>query len=69
MLVQEELERIVVGVKGDARVYEQVCALRVVSSLDAMTADWELLPAEVLQRISNRILNEVEGFARVWPKG
>jgi len=54
-----------VGVKGDARVYEQVCALRVVSSLDAMTADWELLPAEVLQRISNRILNEVEGFARV----
>ncbi|MEC7584317.1 MAG: glutamine-hydrolyzing GMP synthase [Planctomycetota bacterium] len=54
-----------VGVKGDARVYEEVCVLRTVSSLDAMTADWELLPGEVLQRISNRILNEVDGFARV----
>ena len=54
-----------VGVKGDARVYEDVCVLRLVSSLDAMTADWELLPVEVLKRISNRILNEVGGFARV----
>ncbi|MCR9243965.1 MAG: glutamine-hydrolyzing GMP synthase [bacterium] len=54
-----------VGVKGDARVYEDVCILRLVSSLDAMTADWELLPAEVLSRISNRILNEVAGFSRV----
>ncbi|MCA8953816.1 MAG: glutamine-hydrolyzing GMP synthase [Planctomycetes bacterium] len=54
-----------VGVKGDARVYEDVCVLRLVSSVDAMTADWELLPTEVLARISNRILNEVKGFSRV----
>ncbi len=54
-----------VGVKGDARVYEDVCMLRIVSSQDAMTADWELLPVEVLKRISNRILNEVKGFSRV----
>jgi GMP synthase (glutamine-hydrolysing) len=54
-----------VGVKGDARVYEDVCMLRIVSSQDAMTADWELLPADVLKRISSRILNEVKGFARV----
>ncbi|MFY9344820.1 MAG: glutamine-hydrolyzing GMP synthase [Planctomycetota bacterium] len=54
-----------VGVKGDARVYEDVCVLRVVSSQDAMTADWELLPADVLKRISNRVLNEVKGYARV----
>ena len=54
-----------VGVKGDARVYEDVCVVRVVSSQDAMTADWELLPVDVLKRISNRILNEVKGFSRV----
>jgi GMP synthase (glutamine-hydrolysing) len=54
-----------VGVKGDARVYEDVCVLRLVSSQDAMTADWELLPADVLKRISSRILNEVKGFSRV----
>ncbi|MBL8751235.1 MAG: glutamine-hydrolyzing GMP synthase [Planctomycetes bacterium] len=54
-----------VGVKGDARVYEDVCVLRIVSSQDAMTADWELLPVDVLKRIGNRILNEVRGFSRV----
>jgi GMP synthase (glutamine-hydrolysing) len=54
-----------VGVKGDARVYEDVCVLRLVSSDDAMTADWEWLPADVMQRISSRILNEVKGYARV----
>ena len=54
-----------VGVKGDARVYEDICMLRIVSSQDAMTADWELLPDVVLKRISNRILNEVKGFSRV----
>ncbi len=54
-----------VGVKGDARVYEEVCVVRIVSSVDAMTADWELLPVDVLRRISTRILNEVKGFARV----
>ena len=54
-----------VGVKGDARVYEEVCMLRVVSSVDAMTADWELLPQDVLRRVSTRILNEVAGYSRV----
>jgi len=54
-----------VGVKGDARVYEDVCVVRIVSSQDAMTADWETLPVDVMRRVSNRILNEVDGFARV----
>ncbi|MCU0863347.1 MAG: glutamine-hydrolyzing GMP synthase [Planctomycetes bacterium] len=54
-----------VGVKGDARVYEDIVMLRLVSSQDAMTADWELLPTPVLKRISSRILNEVKGFSRV----
>jgi GMP synthase (glutamine-hydrolysing) len=54
-----------VGVKGDARTYENACALRIVSSQDAMTADWELLPVDVLRKISSRILNEVPGLNRV----
>ena len=54
-----------VGVKGDYRVYEDVCVVRLVSSQDAMTADWELLPVDALRRISSRILNEVKGYARV----
>ena len=54
-----------VGVMGDQRTYENVCVVRVVSSTDAMTADWELLPVEVLRRISNRIINEVRGLNRV----
>ncbi|MEO0480848.1 MAG: glutamine-hydrolyzing GMP synthase [Planctomycetota bacterium] len=54
-----------VGVMGDARTYENACVLRVVSSDDAMTADWEYLPVDVLQRISNRIINEVKGLNRV----
>ena len=54
-----------VGVKGDARTYENACVLRIVSSQDAMTADWELLPVEVLRKISSRILNEVPGLNRV----
>ncbi|MFN3240837.1 MAG: glutamine-hydrolyzing GMP synthase [Planctomycetota bacterium] len=54
-----------VGVKGDARVYQDVCVVRIVSSQDAMTADWETLPVDVMRRVSNRILNEVDGFARV----
>ena len=40
-------------------------AVRVVSSNDAMTADWELLPLDVLRRISNRVINEVKGINRV----
>ena len=54
-----------VGVMGDERTYERVCALRVVDSLDAMTADWTRLPHALLARISNRIINEVKGINRV----
>ncbi len=54
-----------VGVMGDARTYEHVVALRVVDSVDAMTADWVRLPSEVLERISGRIINEVNGVNRV----
>ncbi len=54
-----------VGVMGDQRTYENACVVRVVSSTDAMTADWELLPVDVLRRISNRIINEVKGLNRV----
>jgi GMP synthase (glutamine-hydrolysing) len=54
-----------VGVMGDERTYESVIALRVVDSIDAMTADWSRLPSEVLARISNRIINEVKGVNRV----
>ncbi len=50
---------------GDQRTYENVAVVRAVSSLDAMTADWELLPLDVLRRISNRIINEVRGINRV----
>ncbi|NMC48535.1 MAG: glutamine-hydrolyzing GMP synthase [Desulfovibrio sp.] len=54
-----------VGVMGDDRTYENVCALRVVDSIDAMTADWSRLPSEVLAAMSNRIINEVKGINRV----
>jgi GMP synthase (glutamine-hydrolysing) len=54
-----------VGVMGDLRTYEDVCALRVVESADGMTADWSYLPREVLQRISSRIINQVRGINRV----
>jgi len=54
-----------VGVMGDERTYEKVIALRIVDSLDAMTADWTRVPYEVLARISNRIINEVRGVNRV----
>ncbi len=54
-----------VGVMGDDRTYENVAALRVVTSMDGMTADWVRLPFEVLERISNRIVNEVRGINRV----
>lgn len=54
-----------VGVMGDERTYENAVAVRAVSSLDGMTADWYRMPPEVLARISNRIINEVRGINRV----
>jgi GMP synthase (glutamine-hydrolysing) len=54
-----------VGVMGDGRIYGDTIAVRVVDSLDAMTADWSRLPAEVLARISTRVVNEVPGINRV----
>jgi len=54
-----------VGVMGDERTYENVVAVRVVDSLDAMTADWSKIPYDVLGRISNRIINSVKGVNRV----
>ncbi len=54
-----------VGVMGDARTYDHVLALRAVTSVDAMTADWARIPYEVLAKISNMIINEVKGINRV----
>ena len=54
-----------VGVMGDGRTYGLTIAVRVVDSDDAMTADWSRLPAEVLERIATRIVNEVAGVTRV----
>ncbi|MCP4644197.1 MAG: glutamine-hydrolyzing GMP synthase [bacterium] len=54
-----------VGVQGDERTYEEVCSLRAVTSEDAMTADWFRFPPDVLQRVANRICNEVKHINRV----
>jgi GMP synthase (glutamine-hydrolysing) len=54
-----------VGVMGDERTYDNVVALRIVNSLDGMTADWVRLPYDVLARIASRIINEVKGVNRV----
>ncbi len=54
-----------VGVMGDERTYEKVIAVRVVQSIDAMTADWVKLPYDLLETISNRIINEIKGINRV----
>ncbi len=54
-----------VGVMGDERTYENVIALRAVTSMDGMTADWAKIPEDILSRISNRIINEVTGVNRV----
>ncbi|HEY5006834.1 MAG TPA: GMP synthase (glutamine-hydrolyzing), partial [Caulobacteraceae bacterium] len=54
-----------VGVMGDARTYEEVCALRAVTSTDGMTADFYEFPWSVLARTATRIINEVKGINRV----
>jgi GMP synthase (glutamine-hydrolysing) len=54
-----------VGVMGDARTYESAIALRAVTSVDGMTADWAKIPYDILGEISNRIINQVEGINRV----
>jgi GMP synthase (glutamine-hydrolysing) len=50
---------------GDERTYDNVVGLRAVTSVDGMTADWYPFPYEALGRISNRIINEVDGVNRV----
>ncbi|MCB1667077.1 MAG: glutamine-hydrolyzing GMP synthase [Porticoccaceae bacterium] len=54
-----------VGVVGDARRYEYVIALRAVETVDFMTARWAHLPYELLEKVSNRIINEISGVSRV----
>jgi GMP synthase (glutamine-hydrolysing) len=54
-----------VGIMGDSRTYENIVAIRAVTSRDAMTADWAKLPHHLLGKISNRIINEVPGVNRV----
>jgi GMP synthase (glutamine-hydrolysing) len=54
-----------VGVMGDGRTYEEVVALRAVTTEDFMTADWARLPYDLLARTSRRIVNEVPGVNRV----
>jgi GMP synthase (glutamine-hydrolysing) len=50
---------------GDGRTYAKTCAIRAITSEDAMTADWARLPDELLARMSSRITNEVRGINRV----
>jgi GMP synthase (glutamine-hydrolysing) len=54
-----------VGVMGDERTYDNVVALRAVTSTDGMTADWFPFPPDVMARISDRIIREVDGVNRV----
>lgn len=54
-----------VGVMGDQRTYQEVIAIRAVTTEDFMTADWARLPHDLLARIANRIVNEVDGINRV----
>lgn len=54
-----------VGVMGDGRTYQETCAIRAVVTDDFMTADWARLPYDLLARVANRIVNEVDGINRV----
>ena len=54
-----------VGVMGDQRTYQEAIALRAVSTSDFMTADWARIPPELLAKVANRIVNEVQGINRV----
>jgi GMP synthase (glutamine-hydrolysing) len=54
-----------VGVMGDQRTYQEAVVIRAVSTEDFMTADWARLPDDLLARIANRIVNEVDGINRV----
>ena len=54
-----------VGVMGDERTYGYPCIIRAVTSEDAMTADWARIPYDVLELMSSRIINEVDGINRV----
>ena len=54
-----------VGVMGDQRTYQEAAALRAVTTEDFMTADWARLPEDLLARVANRIVNEVDGINRV----
>jgi len=54
-----------VGVMGDRRTYENLIALRAVTSEDGMTADWYKMPSQTLQKVSSRIINNVSGVNRV----
>ena len=54
-----------VGVMGDARTYDYTLALRAVTSVDGMTADWARIPYDVLEKVSTRIVNEVKHINRI----
>jgi GMP synthase (glutamine-hydrolysing) len=54
-----------VGVMGDERTYQEAVALRAVTTEDFMTADWARIPADLLAKVANRIVNEVKGVNRV----
>ncbi len=54
-----------VGVMGDERTYDYTIALRAVSTIDFMTAEWSKIPFEILEKVSNRIVNEVDYVNRV----
>jgi GMP synthase (glutamine-hydrolysing) len=54
-----------VGVMGDQRTYQEVVALRAVTTEDFMTADWARIPYDLLARVANRIVNEVSGVNRI----